>query len=296
MARHDRPTWLLRRTDALGGAVTGWAMRTQTRWTAAREAARTARSPARRTATILAATAVAAAGYVALAYFAVHPLGARGARPGTPPALGSALTAGASVAGAAAAAAALPPPSAQPTPPAAAGPAVTPAAPVAASATLPSTTAAMPAAAPAPSASAAAATADADQPIASPPPLQRPVAGAVLAGFGWAYSPVLADWQEHTGLDLAAPIGQPVAAPAAGVVSAVRSDALWGWVVSLALDHGYSTNLSGLGQVAVTVGQPVRAGEVIGAAGPSPPAEGNLPPHVFWQLFAGTRAVDPLQP
>jgi biotin carboxyl carrier protein len=128
---------------------------------------------------------------------------------------------------------------------------------------------------------------------AAPPPLVPPVAGEVLLRFGWAYSPVFGDWQEHTGLDLAARPGTPVVSPGDGVVAAVRSDALWGVVVSIVLDHGYSTNVSPLAGVRVQVGQTVRAGQPLGVVAASPPAEANLPPHVFWQLFQGTRPVDP---
>lgn len=131
-------------------------------------------------------------------------------------------------------------------------------------------------------------------PVSPPPPLRTPVVGAVLAGFGWGYSPVFKDWQEHTGIDLAAPVGAAVAAPAAGVVLATRADRLWGWVVSIALGDGYSTNVSALASISVHPGQALRPGQTIGVVGASPPAEANLRPHVFWQLFAGSRPIDPL--
>ena len=133
-------------------------------------------------------------------------------------------------------------------------------------------------------------------PEAPPPALTAPVAGKLLAPFGWAFSSVFDAWQEHTGVDLAASVGQPVAAPAAGVVTGVRSDALWGWVVSIALNSTYSTNLSALGTVSVHKGETVAAGQTIGTVGASPPAEANLPSHVFWQLFAGAHALNPLAP
>jgi biotin carboxyl carrier protein len=126
------------------------------------------------------------------------------------------------------------------------------------------------------------------------PGMVPPVSGKLLSGFGWAYSPVFADWQEHTGVDLAVGIGQAVRAPASGVVLAVRHDPLWGWVVSLSLPHGYSTNISGLARVAVHVGQHLGQGEILGEAGASPPAESNLAPHVFWQVFDGRTPVNPV--
>lgn len=131
-------------------------------------------------------------------------------------------------------------------------------------------------------------------PTQPPPALQAPVTGAVLAAFGWAYSPVFADWQEHAGVDLASPVGGTAVAPGAGVVLQVRQDTLWGWVVSIDLGGGYSTNVSGLERVSVHAGQAVRAGEPIGTVGAAPPAEADLAPHVFWQLFAGATPLNPL--
>jgi len=120
------------------------------------------------------------------------------------------------------------------------------------------------------------------------------VSGPVLAGFGWAYSPVFGDWQEHTGVDLGAAVGQTAVAPGAGLVLSVRQDSLWGWVVSIALGDGYSTNVSALGSVAVRPGDALRPGQTLGTVGASPAAEANLGPHVFWQLFSGARPLNPL--
>ncbi len=130
-------------------------------------------------------------------------------------------------------------------------------------------------------------------PPVPPPSLEPPVSGAVIQGFGWAYSAVFGDWQQHTGIDLAVQPGQRIVAPGAGVVAAVRQDSLWGSVVSIVLDHGYSTNLSPFARVDVKVGQPVQVGTPLGTAAGSSPAEATLPAHVFWQLFAGTRSIDP---
>ena len=142
--------------------------------------------------------------------------------------------------------------------------------------------------------SASAAAAVTGRTAAAPPPvLIPPVVGRVLSGFGWQYSKVFGDWQEHTGVDLAARVGQTAVAPGAGQVLAVHHDSLWGWVVSIGLDRGYSTNVSGLASVQVRVGQAVQPGTPLGAVGEAPPAEAGLAPHVFWQVFAGSRALDP---
>ncbi len=128
----------------------------------------------------------------------------------------------------------------------------------------------------------------------SAPAWVAPVPGEVVLGFGWAYSSILGDWQLHTGVDLAAEVGEQVVSPAAGKVASVRQDPLWGWVVSIVLPgQTYSTNVSALENVQVKAGQDVEAGQAIGLAGSAPPAEANLGPHVFWQTFEG---VDPIAP
>lgn len=130
-------------------------------------------------------------------------------------------------------------------------------------------------------------------PSGPPPSLDPPVSGGVLQGFGWAYSDVFGDWQQHTGIDLRAQAGENILSPGAGVVSSIRQDALWGTVVSIAMDHGYSTNVSPFAHVNVQVGQAVQAGTPLGTATGASSAEITLPAHVFWQVFANTRPIDP---
>jgi murein DD-endopeptidase MepM/ murein hydrolase activator NlpD len=84
----------------------------------------------------------------------------------------------------------------------------------------------------------------------------------------------------HMGLDMAVPVGTPVHAPAAGIVSFAAADLiLTGGTVLI--DHGFGLTSSFLhmSRLDVKVGDRIERGQVIGAAGMSGRATG---PHVHW--------------
>lgn len=137
------------------------------------------------------------------------------------------------------------------------------------------------------------AKAAAPKPVPAPTSLQPPVPGRVLVPFGWAYSKTLADWRLHGGLSLSAPDGEPVAAAAAGTVTAVRRDPPWGLVVTVDDGGGMQTEYAGLGSFAVKVGERVAAGDTIGTAGHSATIESALGPHLYFAVIENGRAVDP---
>lgn len=96
----------------------------------------------------------------------------------------------------------------------------------------------------------------------------------------------------HSGMDLAVPIGTPVLAPAAGIVTLAQSD-LYLTGGTVLIDHGFglSSNFLHLSTLAVHVGQRVRQGDVIGRSGMSGRASG---PHLHWGFnWFGVR-LDPL--
>jgi murein DD-endopeptidase MepM/ murein hydrolase activator NlpD len=84
----------------------------------------------------------------------------------------------------------------------------------------------------------------------------------------------------HMGLDMAVPVGTPVHAPAAGIVTFAQPDlVLTGGTVLI--DHGYglSSSFLHMSRLDVKVGKRVARGEVIGASGMTGRASG---PHVHW--------------
>ncbi|WP_374603758.1 M23 family metallopeptidase [Arenimonas sp.] len=95
----------------------------------------------------------------------------------------------------------------------------------------------------------------------------------------------------HSGLDVAAPTGTPIRAPAAGVVTFADPGLyLTGGTVLLDHGHGVSSNFLHLSKLDVAVGDRVEAGQVIGQVGATGRATG---PHMHWGMnWFGVR-VDP---
>ncbi|GGA73008.1 peptidase [Arenimonas soli] len=95
----------------------------------------------------------------------------------------------------------------------------------------------------------------------------------------------------HSGLDVAAPNGTPIRAPAAGVVTFADPGLyLTGGTVLLDHGHGVSSNFLHLSKIDVAVGDRVEAGQVIGQVGATGRATG---PHMHWGMnWFGVR-VDP---
>jgi len=95
----------------------------------------------------------------------------------------------------------------------------------------------------------------------------------------------------HYGVDVAAPEGTPVVAPAAGVVRLAEKDFLLeGGIVII--DHGFgvSSTLMHLASVDVKAGREVTAGERIGKIGATGRATGA---HLDWRINWRDRRVDP---
>lgn len=95
----------------------------------------------------------------------------------------------------------------------------------------------------------------------------------------------------HSGLDVAAPTGTPLRAPAAGVVTFVAPDLyLTGGTVLIDHGHGISSNFLHLSRIDVAVGERVEQGQVFGAVGATGRATG---PHMHWGMnWFGVR-IDP---
>jgi murein DD-endopeptidase MepM/ murein hydrolase activator NlpD len=123
-------------------------------------------------------------------------------------------------------------------------------------------------------------------------PYANPVpAGKVSSTFGYRGSPFGRGLDFHRGLDLAAPVGTPVYAPADGtVLSADWSKSGYGLMITI--DHGFglSTRYAHLSEALVTVGQKVTRGELIAKVGSTGRSTG---PHLHYETLLGEVNVDP---
>ncbi len=95
----------------------------------------------------------------------------------------------------------------------------------------------------------------------------------------------------HYGLDIAAPTGTPVAAPAGGVVTFAKSDLyLTGGTLVLDHGHGLSSTFIHLSRIDVKLGQRINQGDIIAAVGMTGRASG---PHLHWAMNWFAERLDP---
>jgi murein DD-endopeptidase MepM/ murein hydrolase activator NlpD len=122
-------------------------------------------------------------------------------------------------------------------------------------------------------------------------PFVQPCSGRIATSFGLHRIINRKDGYRHRGVDLAAPRGTPVVASNAGIVTLAREDfALHGRTVIIDHGQGVSSLYIHLDSIAVSEGQGVQRGEVIGAVGDSGAATG---PHVHWAFYIHDICVDP---
>ncbi len=116
--------------------------------------------------------------------------------------------------------------------------------------------------------------------------------GRFTSGFGWRGASG-GTGGPHRGIDIAAPVGTPVRASAAGVVTAMTRHRGYGRLIRIRHADHLETAYAHLSRFAprLAVGQPVKQGEIIGYVGTSGRTTG---PHLHFELRRHGRAVDPL--
>lgn len=117
-----------------------------------------------------------------------------------------------------------------------------------------------------------------------------PVEGPVTGSFGERIDPFNGEGAFHSGIDISASYGQPVVAPADGVVT--FADFMGGYGRAIVLDHGHgiTTRYGHLANFAVTTGQYVHRGDTIGYVGLSGRSTG---PHLHYEVRINDTPVNP---
>jgi len=105
--------------------------------------------------------------------------------------------------------------------------------------------------------------------------------------------PILGRVLPHTGVDLAAPLGEPVFATAEGVVALAGSRGGYGLTVEIQHASGFTTRYAHLSAIepGVATARLVQQGEPIGYVGMSGLATG---PHLHYEVLRRGRPIDPL--
>lgn len=121
--------------------------------------------------------------------------------------------------------------------------------------------------------------------------LRWPVVGPVTGVYGSQRILNGEPRRPHFGIDIAAAAGTPIEAPLDAVVTLAEADLYYtGGTVILDHGHGVSTTYLHLSRLDVTVGDALKAGEVIGAVGATGRATG---PHLCWRLNWFQERLDP---
>ncbi len=117
-----------------------------------------------------------------------------------------------------------------------------------------------------------------------------PVAGRISSSFGERMDPFNGEGAFHAGVDIAAPTGTPIYAPADGVVAKAGPASGYGHEVIIDHGGGISTVYGHLSSFAVVAGQLVKRGQIIGYVGDLGRSTG---PHLHYEVLINNLPVNP---
>jgi murein DD-endopeptidase MepM/ murein hydrolase activator NlpD len=118
-----------------------------------------------------------------------------------------------------------------------------------------------------------------------------PVRGYLSAGFGNRVDPFTGQRDFHPGIDISAPIGTKVLAPADGLVISVGERGGYGNAIVLNHQYGVATRYGHLSGFNVRAGQRVKRGDVIGFVGST---GRSTAPHLHYEVWVRDQAQNPI--
>jgi murein DD-endopeptidase MepM/ murein hydrolase activator NlpD len=122
-------------------------------------------------------------------------------------------------------------------------------------------------------------------------PSITPVRGVLTSGYGYRADPITGNRTFHRGIDLSTSPGQPIYAPADGVVVLAERAGRLGNSISLSHGFGYSTRFGHLSKIVIEAGQKVTRGDVIGFVGNTGRTTGY---HLHYEIKLDGKPVNPL--
>jgi murein DD-endopeptidase MepM/ murein hydrolase activator NlpD len=122
-------------------------------------------------------------------------------------------------------------------------------------------------------------------------PSVNPIPGSMTgSGYGYRVDPFTGGVRMHYGVDIGAPLGNPITASGDGVISYA------GWNMGLGLDveidHGYGfiSRYAHCNSILVAVGDSVARGQVIATVGQTGRA---MSPHLHYEIFVSSQHTNP---
>ena len=130
------------------------------------------------------------------------------------------------------------------------------------------------------------------QALAAATPSIWPVSGGLSSSYGSRLDPFTGSPEFHSGLDISAEKGEPVRVTGDGTVLTARWSGSFGNLV--VVDHGYGigTRYGHLSRFAVSEGQTLRKGDIVGFVGST---GRSTSPHVHYELLLNGRPTNPLR-
>ena len=120
--------------------------------------------------------------------------------------------------------------------------------------------------------------------------LLAPVPGRVTSNFGMRRHPILGYVRRHAGMDFHAAYGTPIHAVTDGYVLSAGRAGGCGNAVKLQHAAGLATRYCHMSQMAVSAGQQVRRGQVIGYVGTTGLSTGA---HLHYEMYRNGQAINP---
>ena len=123
-------------------------------------------------------------------------------------------------------------------------------------------------------------------------PSIMPTAGWLSSNFSRSrFHPILHIARPHEGIDVSAPMGAPIVAPAGGVVVRVTKETGYGNVLEIDHGNGIVTKYAHCSRIVVRMGERVKRGQVIANVGNTGLSTG---PHLHYEIHVNGKVVDPL--
>ena len=114
--------------------------------------------------------------------------------------------------------------------------------------------------------------------------------GVISSPYGARTGPINGGYDWHPGLDIAVDFGTPVYAAAMGTVETAGWNGGYGQYVRIRHGSVYESAYGHMSGIAVSAGQEVRKGEIIGFVGSTGYSTG---PHLHFEVFVDGENVDP---